>query len=125
MRGATLDAGALIAFERGSRPAVALIARAVERDVRLAVPAGAVAHVWRDGSRQARLSRLLGSTVVEVVALDDAAARAAGQICGVCGTSDVVDASVVLCAAERGHAIVTGDARDLRRLDPSIEIIVV
>jgi hypothetical protein len=36
------------------------------------------------------------------VSLDDARARAAGQLCGVTGTSDVVDASVVLCAKRRG-----------------------
>jgi PIN domain-containing protein len=121
--GATLDAGALIAFERGKRKVVAIVARALDRRSTLAVPAGVVGQVWRDGSRQVRLVRLLASEIVEVPPLDDAAARAAGQLCGVRGTSDVVDASVVLCARERAHRIITSDADDLRRIDPGVELI--
>lgn len=123
MTGATLDAGALIAFERGKRRVVALVARALERGDVLAVPAGVVAQVWRDGSRQVRLVRLLGSYVVEVVPLDDRTARAVGQLCGATGTADVVDVSLVLCARERGHAVVTADVRDLRRIDPDLELV--
>jgi hypothetical protein len=123
MSGVTLDAGALIAFERNQRLVVAMIARAYEQKIRLATPAGVVGQVWRDGRRQARLARLLGSELVEIEALDDRNARAAGQLCGVAGTSDVIDASVVLCARARGHAVVTSDLDDLRRLDPSLRCI--
>lgn len=123
MTGATLDTGALIAFERAKRAMVALVARALERGDRLAVPAGVVAQAWRDGARQVRLVRLLASEVVEVVPLDDPTARAVGQLCGVTGATDVVDASVVHCARQRGHAVLTGDLRDLRRIDPSIEFV--
>lgn len=123
MIGATLDSGALIAFERGRRNVVALVARALERKAVLAIPAGVVAQVWRDGARQARLVRLLASEVAEIVALDDPTARAVGQLCGVTGAADVVDASVILCARERQQRIVTSDARDLRRIDPSIELV--
>lgn len=123
MSGVTLDAGALIAFERNERAVVAIIARAYEQNIRLATPAGVVGQVWRDGRRQARLARLLGSDLVEVESLDDRRARAAGQLCGVAGTSDVIDASVVLCARERGHAVVTSDLDDLRRLDPSLRYV--
>jgi hypothetical protein len=98
--GATLDAGALIAFERAKRAVVVLVARALERGYRLAVPAGVVAQVWRDGTRQVRLVRLLASEIVEIVALDDPVARAVGQLRGVSGVADVVDASVVLCAKQ-------------------------
>jgi hypothetical protein len=59
MSGLTLDTGALIAFDRNDRRVVALIARAVTHGLSLAVPAGVVGQVWRDGRRQARLSRLL------------------------------------------------------------------
>jgi PIN domain-containing protein len=121
--GATLDSGALIAFERADRKMVAIVARAVERDDEIAVPAGVVAQVWRDGRRQARLVRLLGSEIVEVVALDDATARAVGQLCGLTGTTDVVDASVVLCARERNHAVLTSDPKDLRRIDPRLNLV--
>jgi predicted nucleic acid-binding protein len=121
--GLTLDAGALIALERGDRRVVALVAHALDRRQPLAVPAGVVGQVWRDGRRQARLARLLGSPVASIEPLDDARARAAGQLCGVTATRDVVDASVVLCARSRGNAIVTSDPDDLRRLDPTVRLI--
>lgn len=121
--GLTLDAGALIAFERNDRTIVGILAYARRHNVRLAAPAGVVGQVWRDGSRQARLARLLGSDLVEVVPLDDTSARAAGQLCGVAGTRDVIDASVVLCARERGHYVLTSDVDDLQRLDSSLRYV--
>jgi hypothetical protein len=121
--GLTLDAGALIAFERNDRAVVAIVARALQHNIRLAAPAGVVGQVWRDGRRQARLARLLGSALVEVVPLDDTRARAAGQLCGVAGSSDVIDASVVLCARQRGHSVLTADADDLTRLDSSLRYV--
>jgi len=123
MSGVTLDTGALIAFERSKRAMVLLVNEANERGDLLAVPAGVVAQAWRDGARQARLARLLGSEVIEVIDLDDATARAVGQLCGVTGATDVVDASVVLCARERGHAVLTSDPQDLRRIDPHLALV--
>lgn len=125
MTGATLDAGALIAFERNDRAVVSMVRRAIELGDMLAVPAGVVGQVWRDGRRQARLARLLASATCEVVTLDDRRARAAGQLCGAAGTADVVDASVVLCARERGHHVLTSDAGDLHRLDPNLPLILI
>ena len=118
----TLDAGALIAVERGDRRVVAILTRAVQRKLVLAVPTGVIAQVWRDGRKQATLARLLASRSLEIVPLDDSAARAAGQLCGVRGTSDVIDASVVLCARARGHGVLTSDPDDLARLDPSLRL---
>jgi PIN domain len=115
--GYTLDAGALIAVERNHRALSTRLARASD-SAGIAIPAGALAQVWRDGRRQARLARLLARNDVEIVALDERTARRAGELCGARGTSDIVDASVVLCAMERGHAIITSDAEDLSRLDP-------
>lgn len=125
MAGLTLDAGALIAFERNDRRAVALLARALEHGWALVVPAGVVGQVWRDGRRQARLARLLAADEVEIEVLDDRRAREAGQLCGVRGTADVIDASVVLGASARDHRIVTSDPEDLERLDPQADLIVV
>ncbi|MBI5532445.1 MAG: PIN domain nuclease [Deltaproteobacteria bacterium] len=122
MSGITLDAGALIAFERGNRLAVSVILRAVQQRLPVVVPAGALGQVWRDGRKQVRLVRLLGSDAVEIEALDDARARAAGQLCGVTRTTDVIDASVVLCARTRGHAVLTSDPGDLQRLDPHLNM---
>lgn len=125
MSGLTLDAGALIAFDRNDRKLVALLKRALELGQSFAVPAGVVGQAWRDGRRQARLARLLGSAEVAVEPLSDRRAREAGQLCGATKTRDVIDASVVLCAREHGHHIVTSDPNDLRRLDASRPLIVV
>jgi len=121
--GAVLDAGALVEFERNNRRVVAIVARALDLDDPLVVPAGVVAQVWRDGRRQARLARLLGSPLCEVVALDDHGARATGQLCGASGTTDVVDSSVVVIARQRGLRVLASDAGDLRRLDPRLDVV--
>src|ERR1700736_858521 len=123
MSGAILDAGALVAFERNDRRVVAIVARALEHHDALVVPAGVVAQAWRDGARQARLVRLLGSPICEVLVLDDRRARAAGQLCGVAGTSDVVDASVAVAAGQRALRIITSDADDLRLLDNRLDLV--
>lgn len=120
MSGVTLDAGALIAFEKNDRRVVAALRVAVDAEIRLTVPAGVVGQVWRDGTRQARLARLLGAPSVTVEVLDDSRARAAGQLCGVTRTNDVTDAAVVLGAVARGDRIFTSDVGDLRRLDPDV-----
>ena len=122
MKGLTLDAGALIAFDRGQRRTSLLIWTTLRRKSPIAVPAGVLGQAWRDGKKQARLAKLLRSQGVEIEPLDEQRARAAGQLCGVRGTSDIIDASVVLCARRRGQRIVTSDAADMRRLDPSIEL---
>jgi predicted nucleic acid-binding protein len=125
MTAVVLDTGALIGFERNDRRIVAIIVRALEHDDPLLVPAGVVAQAWRDGSRQTRLARLLGSPLCEVLALDDRQARAAGQICGVAETSDVVDASVAVAARDRGARVLTSDPDDLRRLDHHLDLVAI
>jgi PIN domain len=122
MTGLTLDAGALIGFDRGERRIVGLMTRALLGKVRIAIPAGALGQAWRDGRKQARLAKLLASSNVEIEPLDARRAREAGQLCGATGTSDIIDASVVLCAKRRGHRIATSDPADMRRLDPSIRL---
>ena len=123
--GVTLDTGALIAYEKQVRVVVALLKRIREVRGTVVVPAGALAQAWRDGRKQARLARLLATDELEVEPLDDFRARAAGQLCGVTATKDIVDASVVLCARRRKQPIITSDPEDLRRLDPDVDLIVV
>lgn len=123
MTGAVLDAGALVAFERNDRRLVAIVARALNHGDPLVVPAGVVAQVWRDGARQVRLVRLLGSPLVGVAPLDDAAARAAGQLCGLSRTTDIVDASVVVVAREHQLRVLTSDPDDLHRLDRRLDVV--
>ena len=122
-RAVALDAGALVAFERNDRRVRRLVELAVENGLRLYVAAGVVGQVWRDGVRQARISRLLGSEAVVVQALDVDEAKAAGVMCGIAGTADVIDSSVALLARRYGASVVTSDPDDLRRLDSSLELV--
>ena len=48
--------------------------------------------------------------------MDEVSARAAGVACGRAGSSDVVDATVVVTARRFGATVVTGDAADIERL---------
>jgi hypothetical protein len=123
MSAAILDTGALIGFEKNERRVVAIVARALDHKDTLLVPSCVVAQAWRDGRRQTRLSRLLGSPLCELVVLDDLRARAAGQLCGITNTDDVVDASVVVAARERKARVVTSDPGDLRRLDRHLNLV--
>ncbi len=125
MSAVVLDTGALIAFERNDRRVVAIVARALEHHDLLIVPAGVVAQAWRDGAQQIRLARLLGSPMCEVLALDDRQARAAGQLCGVAGSSDIVDASVAVAGRARSARVITSDPNDLRSLDQRLELVVI
>lgn len=125
MTALVLDAGALIAFERNDRRVVVLIARARANGLALVAPAGVVGQVWRDGARQTRLARFLACADVRVEPLDDRRARLAGQRCGVAGTADVIDASVVLCARALRAAVLTSDPDDLRAVDPTIQLIAI
>ncbi len=64
-----------------------------------------------------------GCEEVEIVPLDKQLARSCGELCGAAGSSDVIDASVVIVARERREPIVTSEPSDLRRLDPTAQII--
>jgi predicted nucleic acid-binding protein len=115
-----LDAGALIAFERGDGRIRALFREALKAGTRLVVPAGVLGQVWRDGSRQVPLRALLSGPTTVVPALDQTLAEASGALCGRAGTSDVIDASVVLTARREHAVVVTSDVNDMRRLDPTL-----
>ena len=123
MAGVTLDTGALIAIERGDPRLQALLDEAAVANAAVVVPAGVVAQAWRGSRRQARLARFLALGTVATVALDEPEARASGALCGRAGTADVIDASVVICARSRGHAVITGDPDDLASLDHGLRLI--
>ena len=111
-----LDNGALIALERNDRRMWARLKAAASAGVPVVVSAGAFAQAWRGGAqRQALLARAVDQ--MEVVAFDEPVARAAGVLCGVTRTTDVVDASVALAAAHPGvTAVCTSDPDDIERL---------
>jgi hypothetical protein len=121
-RSIVLDAGAVIAFERGDARMRALVRASLEAGVRLIIPAGALGQVWRDTARQAPLHALVKGPTTVVPPLDQVLAEAAGVLCGRAGTSDVVDASVVLVARRERALVVTSDVDDLRRLDPRLPL---
>ena len=75
--------------------------------------AGVLGQVWWGGPRQARLSQALAG--VDVRALDEPLGRAAGELLGATGLSDVIDAAVVL-VADDGDDIVTSDRDDFELL---------
>lgn len=117
--GMVLDAGALIAVERGKDTTTQLLRDAVAKRQRLQVPAGALAQVWRD-SPQVLLARLLKHAVI--VPLDGFDARAVGVLMGIRGTSDTVDAHVVVVALRTGSPVLTSDPDDLLHLDRRINV---
>lgn len=119
MPGITYDTGALIAAERGDDRLWTLHRRALERGVVPSVPAGVLAQGWRGGP-QPQMSRLLAGCRVED--FDESRARSAGAACGLSGTSDVVDAAVVVGAAARDDLVVTSDAADLSRLREALGV---
>ena len=121
--GITLDAGALIALDRGDKRLIALLDRALAQRLHFRVPSGVVGQAWRNGRVQVTLARFLRIDEVEIVPLDEPLARACGEVCGATDTADIIDASVVILARERGDHIVTSDPHDLRRLDPTCAII--
>ena len=109
-----LDAGALIAYERGDDRVVGLPPRRPSTtNVPVRTSAAVVAQVWRDGARQARLARVLAAVHEEP--LDPDRARHVGLLLGANGTSDVVDAAVV-DVAEDGDEILTADPEDIAAL---------
>lgn len=108
-----LDSGALIAIERNERSMWArLKAAEVARELPL-THGGVVGQVWRGGPRQARLARALQG--VDVRPLDRALGRAVGELLARTSSSDVIDAAVVLLAAD-GDDLVTLDRRDFEAL---------
>ena len=109
-----LDAGALIAVERADRDAIALLKQEfLEGRVPL-THGGVVGQVWRGGSgRQAPLARLL--LALDIAALDVTLGRRAGMLLGRAGMADVIDAALVLLAAD-GDVLLTSDPDDLEPL---------
>ena len=117
----TLDAGALVAYERNDRSVRERIRVALREGGSVIVPAGVLAQVWRDRRRQVRLTMLLRH--VHVQDLDERLAKASGELCGRTSTSDVIDASVVVCARRQsGGTLLTSDPADIHHLDAELMV---
>lgn len=109
-----LDAGALLAWERGDRALVARLEVAQRHGIDLRTTGIVIAQAWRDpAGRQVRLARLLRA--VDTVAVDQRLGRRAGELVGAAGTSDPIDATVVAVASP-GDRVLTSDVDDIARL---------
>ena len=122
MNGITFDAGGLIALDRNDRRVRTLIARAIERGMRITIPATALAQAIRNPARQARLSRLIRQAGTDLIPLDGPDATAVGLLLARTATADIVDAHVVICAQRAGQAVVTSDADHLRGIAPELRL---
>lgn len=121
--GLTLDAGALIALERGDEFVRGMIRAAQQGGHDIHVVPGVLAQVWRGGPRQAELARFLGRKQVDLLDLDPETAKVIGLVIGRTGHSDVVDVHVALNARLNRHAVMTSDPDDIRAVDPGLTII--
>lgn len=121
--GVTLDAGALVAVDRGDRRVLELLARARQMSATVPVPATALAQAMHDPVRQVRLIRLVRQTTTKIVDLDRADAISVGRVLARAHTADIADAHVALTARPAGQAVVTSDPDDLRGLDPRLRVV--
>jgi predicted nucleic acid-binding protein len=123
--GLTLDAGALIAMEKGNARVAGLIHRSISEGLTVSVPTVVIAQVWRGGPRQALLAGFLARAKLDIVGYGLEDAKAVGRRIAECGHTDVVDVFTVLHANAHGHAVVTSDPEDIGRIGPLIEPILV
>ena len=117
--GVTYDTGALIAADRRDERMLGLHIGFLDAGIRPVIPSVVLAQAWRGGP-QHNLSRMLKPCVVEAVA--ENAARAIGKLLAANGSSDVVDAAVVISAAKRGDLVVTSDPDDLAALAAALGV---
>ena len=109
-----LDSGALTALERNDR---AMWRRMKATHLAGHVPVthgGVVGQAWRGrGPRETLLVKALAGT--DVRPLDEVLGRAAGELLALAKRRDVIDAALVLLAADGDH-IVTSDPDDIQAL---------
>jgi predicted nucleic acid-binding protein len=115
--GLTLDAGALIAYERGEPRVREILATAFARGLVPTVPAVAIAEVWRGDARDARVARLLKVSRIEP--LDEARAREAEALRRSVPGTGTIDACIAFGVAQRGDAVATSDPHEMRTLPGS------
>lgn len=114
MAGLTLDAGALIAYERGQAKIREILTVGYARGLVPTVPAVALAEVWRGDGKDARIAHLLKACTIEVV--DERIARAAGGLRRKVEGAGTIDACIAIGVRLRGDAIATSDPVDMRAL---------
>lgn len=114
MAGLTLDAGALIAYERGNERIRAILTLAYARGLVPTIPAIALAEVWRGDAKDARVAHLLKACSIETV--DERLARATGRLRRRTQGSSTIDACIAVGVRRRRDALATSDPNDMRTL---------
>jgi hypothetical protein len=110
---AVLDAGALVAIDRRDRMIGAQLRVFQQHGTPVRVSSAVVGQVWRDGRRQANLSRVLAGVGVEALAERDG--KRIGELLALAGSADVVDAHVALMA-DHADLVLTSEPKDIRKL---------
>jgi hypothetical protein len=110
---AVLDAGALVAIDRRDRAVGAQLRVLQQRGTPLRASAAVVGQVWRDGRRQANLTRVLAGVGIEALGKDDG--KRIGELLARAGSADVVDAHLALLTAP-ADVVLTSDPDDIRAL---------
>lgn len=111
-----VDAGVLIAVDRGEEQARVFLTAARRADEPLHTSEAVVAQVWRDGARQSRLAAVLKALAIHP--LDDG--RAVGALLAASDRDDVGDAHVVLLGAGLTQHVLTSDPGDLKAIATSL-----
>ncbi len=113
MTALVLDEGAFIGWERGDVAVRAHLESARRLGISPMTVSPVIAQVWRNGSRQVLLARLVKSVEVRAPTLFDA--QRAGELCGETRTVDVVDALLV-AASPNTATVLTSDSEDIADL---------
>jgi predicted nucleic acid-binding protein len=122
--GIVLDAGALIAIDRGDRKIKTILKTVTKQKLPVVVPANVLIQAWRDGAKQALLAKFLKEDWVTVTPVTDELARLSGVLLGKSSKRDAIDASVVATAVQLGiKQIITSDPEDIAKLGPGLEVV--
>ncbi|MGH3834488.1 MAG: PIN domain-containing protein [Pseudonocardiaceae bacterium] len=115
-----LDAGALIDIETDPRgETFRSCVKAFDDGYRPYLPTVVLAQVWRNRARQhpARMMRRLCA----LLSFTEQTGEDVGRLLARSGTSDVVDAAVIVAAIEHNAAVLTSDPKDLGKLASAAE----
>jgi predicted nucleic acid-binding protein len=118
-----LDAGALIAQERGDVRVAAIFKVAAAQRIEMVLPSVVLAQVWRNGTRQVQLVRALSNPGITEAPLHHEDARHVGELLRESATADVADAHVAVLADRLGATVITSDAKDITKLNPGLPIL--
>jgi hypothetical protein len=108
-----LDAGGLIAVDRLDRKVGAILRVAQQEKMSVRTSAAVVAQVWRSGSLQANLARVLAG--IDAASLDSIAGRSVGEVLALSSTADVVDGHLGIIVRS-GDIVLTSDPKDIKKI---------